>query len=371
MIVSSDEPWCEVWHTQLHYAFQLSKRFQVIFLGPPAPWKFSNLFFRLPGPYSVSPQLSVISYHNVLPSVFGKFSLWINDKVNEYNFKRIWKIFSENPEMIFWHFDPFRSFYLFKEKKKCVHVYHVIDPVAGIHLDIEFATTADLVIVTSPRFLEHYKKLTKNVIQIGQGVDLSGFPNLDNANIVNKGEVDVAQNSILMLGTITNEIDFKLIASLPRKTGKKVVIIGPDKITKVSAKSLFKELLETPDIIWLGAMRPEDFLKHIKACAVGIIAYDNYGVNDNNQRSPLKVINYLAAGKCVVSNIDCEIPGLLNRAIYRVSEQESFVEKINACYQGKLLFDTDAVDGFLRSIDYRNLLKTIFSKLNIALPDIK
>jgi len=371
VIVSSDEPWCDVWHTQLHYAYQLSKRFQVIFLGPPAPWKFSNLFFLRSGTYSVSSQLSIITYNNFLPSAFGKISLWINDKINEYNLKKTWEEFSGNPDMIFWHFDPFRSFYLFKNNKNCRHVYHVIDPVAGLHLDEELATTADLVIVTSPKFVNHYKKLTNSVIQIGQGVDLSAFHNPKNSDITLGKETLVSENSILLLGTISNEIDFKLISTLPAGTGHDVVIIGPDKITKEPAKSLFRELLATKGVHWLGAMNPDDFLKHVKACTVGIIAYDNNGVNNNNLRSPLKAISYLAAGKCIVSNIDCEIPTLSNNAIYRVSDELSFIEKINDCYRGKLLFDKNAVDGFLNTIDYENLLKTIFSQLNVSLPDIK
>ncbi len=371
VIVSSDEPWCEVWHTQLHYAYQLSKRFHVIFIGPPAPWKFSNLFSLKQDFYSVSPQLNVISYYNLLPAALGKFSLWINDKINEYNLKKVWRKLSGNPEMIFWHFDPFRSFYLFKNNKNCRHVYHVIDPVAGLHLDIEFATTADLVIVTSPKFLDHYKKLTSRVIQIGQGVDLSVPSNLGYSDSAQSDNALVSKNSILLLGTISNEIDFNLIAALPLKTGHDVVIIGPDKITNESGKSLFKKLLATKGVHWLGAMKPDDFLKHVKACAVGIIAYDNNGVSNNNLRSPLKVISYLAAGKCIISNIDCEIPSLTNIAIYKVDDELSFIEKINNCYLGNLHFDNNAVDNFLNSIDYDNLLKKIFSELNVSLPNVK
>src|SRR6187549_1338554 len=82
IIVTSDEPWCDIWHTQLHYAFQLSKRTKVIFLGPPDPWKPGNLFKLKQNHYPVNSNLEVVTYHNFIPAKFGKISLWINDRIN-------------------------------------------------------------------------------------------------------------------------------------------------------------------------------------------------------------------------------------------------------------------------------------------------
>lgn len=368
VIVSSDEPWCDVWHTQLHYANQLSKYFNVIFLGPPKPWKLSNLFFSPLESYSVSKNLTVVSYSNLLPSAFGKLSLWINDKYNEIRLLRKWKDFTFDSKMIFWHFDPFRSYFLFRSNKRCLHVFHVIDPIAGLHLDKELATTSDLTIVTSPKFLEHYRNLSKNVIQIGQGVDLDTFQGRHIDVDPGGAGLEVSKDSILLLGTLSNEIDFRLITQLPDRTGRKVVIIGPDKITKEKPRELFNSMLATKDIHWLGPMKPDDFINHLKVCAVGIIAYENNGRNNNNLRSPLKAISYLAAGKCIVSNIDCEIPALTDKAVYMVNDENDFVRRINECCDGKLFFDSKSVHEYLQSIEYRNLLKIIFSKLHVTFP---
>ena len=43
VVVTSDEPWSDVWHTQIHYAAQLSRLYNVVFLGPPNKWSIRNL----------------------------------------------------------------------------------------------------------------------------------------------------------------------------------------------------------------------------------------------------------------------------------------------------------------------------------------
>ena len=115
-------------------------------------------------------------------------------------------------------------------------------------------------------------------------------------------------------------------------------------------------------------MNPEAFHKHLSACRVGIITYTYSNYERNNLRSPLKLISYLASGKCIISNIDCEVPSLLNKAIYIVDNDEAYFELIDASYKGNLLFDKASVREFLDAISYDKLLSVIFSKLNEQLP---
>jgi hypothetical protein len=269
---------------------------------------------------------------------------------------------------VLWHFDPFRSFYIFRNNKNIKHIYHVVDPIAGSHLDVEQSLAADLVIITSPKFIEHYRKLNKNVIQIGQGADTQFFQVQESDAVIQKL---ISHDSILLLGTISDEIDLLFLQVLANKFPRKLVLIGPDTTRDAQKKEQFQQLLSIEGVTWLGPMPPVEFRKHLQACSIGIIAYDNSRHDRNNLRSPLKVISYLAAGKSIVSNIDCEIGSLQNKAIYNVTTQDEYFELILKGYSNQLNFDTQAVNSYLQSIDYNELLRVIFEKINQPLAALK
>src|SRR5688572_21131567 len=170
IIITSDEPWSDVWHTQLNYAFQLSKRINVLFVGPPVSWKISHLWqFKQHG-RRINQNLEVVSYINFLPALLGSFSLSINDWLNSLLIKKRINWNEVKNGVIVWHFDRFRSIRFFTGSHVVKHLYHVIDPVANLNGDVELSLKAELVVVTSARFVDHYKKLNSNVIQLGQGV---------------------------------------------------------------------------------------------------------------------------------------------------------------------------------------------------------
>lgn len=368
VVVTSDEPWGPIWHTQLHYAFQLSKRYQVVYFDPPEPWTIRNLFSWNQPVKKVSDTLTVIRYFNFLPSFLGKVALKINDAVNESLCNNLMKKNGYGAISVLWHFDPFRSFYIFRNNKNIKHIYHVVDPIAGSHLDVEQSLAADLVIITSPKFIEHYRKLNKNVIQIGQGADTQFFQVQESDAVIQKL---ISHDSILLLGTISDEIDLLFLQVLANKFPRKLVLIGPDTTRDAQKKEQFQKLLSIEGVTWLGPMPPVEFRKHLQACSIGIIAYDNSRHDRNNLRSPLKVISYLAAGKSIVSNIDCEIGSLQNKAIYNVTTQDEYFELILKGYSNQLNFDTQAVNSYLQSIDYNELLRVIFEKINKPLAALK
>jgi hypothetical protein len=368
VVVTSDEPWGPIWHTQLHYAFQLSKRYQVVYFDPPEPWTIRNLFSWNQPVKKVSDTLTVIRYFNFLPSFLGKVALKINDAVNESLCNNLMKKNGYGAISVLWHFDPFRSFHTFRKNKKIKHIYHVVDPIAGSHLDVEQSLAADLVIITSPKFMEHYRKLNKNVAQIGQGADTQFFQVQESDTVKQKL---VSYDSILLLGTISDEIDLLFLQVLANKFPRKLVLIGPDTTRDAQKKEQFQQLLSIEGVTWLGPMPPVEFRKHLQACSIGIIAYDNSRHDRNNLRSPLKVISYLAAGKSIVSNIDCEIGSLQNKAIYNVTTQDEYFELILKGYSNQLNFDTQAVNTYLQSIDYNELLRVIFEKINKPLAALK
>ncbi len=366
VIITSDEPWSEIWMPQLHFAYQLSKRYNTIFLGPPKQWKFSSLFKFKHRVKKYNDRLILIDYINLLPLSLGLFAVFVNDKLNEFliqkkiNFNAI-----KNPNLIMWRFDPFRSMYLFRNKSQKKEIFHVIDPIAGKDLDIPLAKIADLIIVTSPRFIDHYELLNSNVLQISQGADLD-FYKAENSDS-NIDEVKLSQDSVLLLGLLTDDIDYLFLTKLANHINSKLILIGPKKLEDPKKLNQLKALLESSNVHWFGSMPPAQFMNHVKVCRLGIITYD-ISFNDNNQfRSPLKAVSYLSANKKIVSNIDCEIPSLVNKAIYIANNESEYLQLIDKCFKGELMFDEKLAKEYLDSISYDKLLGKIFSQLTVEI----
>lgn len=366
VIITSDEPWSAVWHTQLHYAWQLSMRNRVIYVNPPKPWKFSKLFYSADTNFSVSPQLIVVPYQNVLPSFLGKAAMFINDWFTGCRINKVLSKWTDVKVSEAWHFDRYRGYFLYRGRKSVKHIYHIVDPYLAEKNDRLFAESSDLVILTSPKHLKHYLDINPNTIRIPQGVDLDFYK-----QDINSESMEAAsgfKDSILLLGTLTYDVDFEFLTTVASRYPGKLLIIGPDKINNPESRSKFEKLLEVPGVNWLGPMKPSDFLPYLKVCKVGVIVYRKTESGNNNLRSPLKVINYLAAGKCVISNIDCEIPSLLNEAVYTVSSSDEYLNLIDAAMNGNLQFNNSLVDRYLREVSYDHLLGKIYSVLGKELP---
>jgi hypothetical protein len=217
------------------------------------------------------------------------------------------------------------------------------------------------VIITSPRLVDQYNGVHHNVMQIGQGVDLGfytkGLP-------VDESTLQKSEGSIILLGTLTDDIDYRFLKRISEKfSDRNLVLIGPDRVTVPARREQLDDLLLKENVYFLGPMPPQAFRKHLEACAVGIIAYDNQWKEANKLRSPLKAIAYLAAEKCIISNIDCEIQEMNNKGIYVTEDHEHYLMLLEKCFSGKLEFDQAAKNSFFRSIDYDTLLEQIFKNL--------
>lgn len=369
IIITSDEPWNEIWMPQLHYAWQLSRRHQVIFVGPPKPWKFSGLFRIKQNRRQINDSLVVVDYVNPLPLSMGKAALYIDDKINEFLLRKMVRGPVDPGHLWMWRFDPIRSLFFFKSKSKARQIYHVIDPVFGSGIDPELTQNAELVIVTSPRILDKYLNVHSNVLQIGQGVDLNFYCK---SLPVEASELKKSTDSILLLGTLTDDINFLFLKKIAEKfSHHNLVLIGPDKVTVPERREMLQNLLLMKNVYFMGPMTPQGFRRHLEVCSTGIIAYDNQWKQANKMRSPLKAIAYLAADKCIISNIECEIPGLNGKGIYVTEDENEYLSLIEKNIKGELLFDQQAKNSFFRSIDYDALLDKIYQKLNETLPPAK
>jgi hypothetical protein len=361
VVVTSDEPWGHVWHTQLHFAHSLAAFFNVVFIGPPSKWSIRKLFSQQSSVISVSDTLKVMTYVNPVPSAIGHLSVLINDCINGL---RISKMVGGNRIDLVWHFDRYRSVF-FLRLGKVKHVYHVIDPVANLNYDHYLAKKADLVVSVSRRYIDHYLRLNPKVVYEGQGWDTS-LPGKSSAVSLKHEQ---KPGSILLLGTFLDDVDYELLIKIVTEIKEvPMVLIGPDRITLSERRSLFSSLLNFPNVFWLGALPPIEYLQHVASSAVCLIAYEPTGKVFNRTRifgTPLKVMSYLGCHKPVVSSIDCEIPELTGAAIYEVSNHSEFIVKVKSCIEGTSYYDAQRVDEYLAKMDYHKIIARVLDRLDL------
>lgn len=350
IVITSEEPYGLMWHTQVIYADYLSKNHLVIYINAPQKWKVKNLFHFKLFKNRISNNLLVINYLNVFPSRLN----FLNEAIITNKLKN--ELFDISAKRIlFWHFDSFRSIFSshnFIKAFSVKRIYHVIDPFYHNPKDKVLAELADCIIVTSSKNNTFYSEHSKKVINIPQCVDFS-----EQKLLLNQiPKVKINSNYLVLLGTISDFIDFDWLISLTNKIKTKLVIIG--KINSlIQEKQKWLELLDQANVMYLGVMTPAEFYPILKGAKVGLIIYKNS--LKTQPSSPLKVLNYLISGLPVITNLDCEIKDLMDRAIYNVSTSEELTGKVEMATNNALIVNQELVDSYLNSVSLDNMIDKI------------
>jgi len=354
IIITSDEPYTQMRHTQLIYAEFLSIHNKVIYVAPPVKWNLKNLFSWQPKITIEEKNLSIFSYINILPSLAKSFRHF-NEWYNQLLIKKLLQ--KENAKsVLLWHFDSFRGKFnekIFTRTFATKRIYHVIDPYFNNPINELLSEISDLIIITSPKHNLHYKKYVHKSINIPQGVDIEKCELLiDGTN----GKFKENKPYTVLLGTISDDIDFDTLLDYTKDENTKLVVIG--KISNlILSKNIWETLLTRKNVMYLGVLAPADFYPILKNAIAGLILYN--AKRRENAFSPLKALNYLMAGIPVISNSDCEIPDLIGNGIFMIN---------NGDVQEKILksatnFDVASVQRYLQRVSLQNAVQNIVNKV--------
>ncbi len=358
IIVTSDEPYSKMWHTQLIYTEYLSKSNKVIYINPPKKWQFRNIFIRNYLEKKESENLTVVQYVNRLP-VFLKYF----DQYNEwYNETLVSKRLSQTKadKILIWHFDSYRnsfSNHFFNTSLTVKRIYHVIDPFYRNPIDRLLCKIVDKIVITSPRNNAYYSDFSEKLINIPQCLDIELQKNLL------KGDHRVKQkftgNYFVLLGTISDDIDFDWLLKLLTNSNFKLTIIG--KVTALTKIDDFQRIISHKNVDYLGLLSPVEFYPVLNNALAGMIIY-------NEERrakvcSPLKTLNYIIAGLPVITNIDCEIPELIESVIYYSQTSSECSKLIEYRLNEQLEFNHAIVDEFLNKVSMSNAIEKIIKNI--------
>lgn len=355
IILTSNEPWGEIWFSKQHYAFELSKQgHHVYFINPVQNWSFKNLFSFKVNQVDVFDNLTVIDYKSNFPQRHLPFLFtFLNDFLNSFKLRFILKI--SNKDTVWWKFDPFRFLSIFFYKK-CAKIFHVVDPYIHLWQNKHQAKSANLIICTSPKYIDYYSALTPSkVIEIPHGISPDEF-NIDETK--KESIIKLYQRFAIVVGTISQEIEIDLLYKLAKKNIS-LVIIGQELIKN----NKWEEIKNFPNVFYLGKMHAKKLKNYISAASVCLILYKFEGKKEQISRSPLKALNYLAQMKPVVSSIDSDVPSLLNKGIYQASNIEDFINITLKAIESDMVIDNLSITQYLDAHLYPKLISKILKEV--------
>lgn len=340
IVISSDEHFEGVSHTQIEYAKTLAKfANQIVFINPPANG-ISGFFDKTIN--TNYENINVIRYKKILPSSIGLFS-----KINEFiNKIYISKKIKHHQNVLFWHFDPFRSAFDIKNSK---HIYHIIDPYFNKPYDAILSKKSDLIVITNPDYQKHYLPYANKLIHIPQGVKEVVFSKTVNAK---------TKENILLVASLSDDIDWDLVYQLMLKLpNQKFILGGPVQIKDEHNMKVFEKIKVLLNVNYVGVVT--DFTSVSNTCFLGLVPYKVFPNRDDKVRTPLKVLSYLNYNLVVASTIPCYIKELENLAIFNFETFDDFLNIIKKTKSVEMY--NDKVHSYLLRMQYDNLIAEVIS----------
>lgn len=235
IIVTSNEPWGDVWYSKQNYAYELSKNNKVFFINPPSKWRFKNLLFNPIKTTSYAENLQYVDYNNFLPIINNFFNRLNNRWVSHY----LKKYFEKKgiTKAILWAFDPLRL-YNYKLLGCKLGIYHCVDfyysQFFGEH---ELCKNSDMIFATSQYFLNNFSSYKTPKYIVPHGISSEEF-NLDE-EILKQSDFGLADYAIYV-GVIDLRMDYSLLEkALQAFPNIQFLFVGPVRLKHSSYKSKY------------------------------------------------------------------------------------------------------------------------------------
>ncbi|MBM3320997.1 MAG: glycosyltransferase [Candidatus Eisenbacteria bacterium] len=301
----------ETWNQVL---LRLARRNRVLFVAPPL--ERTEVFggrYAPNGKYGgvrhLRDHLYLFRYPRHLPTFYKPRALvrTIQDLRIRALRGALRRIGGENPILYLLH-PKFRG-YIGRLDEKLV-VYHVLDEYAGYlgankeRLRAEEAILldrADLVFCVSPSLQNAKAAPHRNVHFVPNGVSFDRFSLAAVRELPAPDELErIRRPRAGYIGRVCDKLDFLLLRDVARLLPDvSFCFAGPVLVVTRESRSLFDEWAALPNVHLLESRRNEEIPAMIGAFDVGLLPYEVSA--ETRHRYPLKLHEYLAAGKPVVS----------------------------------------------------------------------
>lgn len=243
-------------------------------------------------------------------------------------------------------FDPFFVPVLPKEMGAAFSIYQCIDDIStepyvakhGVRLEFEAARDSDITLVTSTNLWRKFKDIQPETYILHNAVDISIFK--DTAFKHFDRPAELANVTTKIIGFVGNldpvRIDYPLLKAIAlAHTDKTLVLVGPKNSPEISELGLDR----MSNVILTGAKKITDVPQYLKFFDVAILP------SLLNKMSlsvyPLKINEYLAAGKSIIATNFSEDIRSFSPTIRVANDHEDFINLIDAA-------STDYSDDIIR-----------------------
>lgn len=362
IIVFSLEPWGDMWYSKHHYAAFLAKSYGVYFISPPDRWRWRDLFSFDVKVRATPEGVNVVEYRNNLPlRILPNFIRRGIDRLNAWKIDRL----PHSKDALFWCFHPTTLLdHKVLRRQGTQTVYHVVDPYLIFPNDPQFARKADVVVAINPWYLERYLGLNPNTVLVPHGVrskdrefELAGTERFRSR----------WKPYIVMAAGINQHTNYPLLSSAAKRFPEHTfVLVGPLAPLKGELLARRNALLALPNVVHDGVKHPDELRNLIRGAEIGLVTYDfepTRSLPSKVDRTPLKVITYLAQHCPVVSTINSYIPELDGHGNFKAEDELHFLDLMERILRKELRVDNGLVDAYLDGISYEQLTDTIFNSL--------
>ncbi|MCC5929835.1 MAG: glycosyltransferase [Cyclobacteriaceae bacterium] len=340
------------------YAKELSKYTDVYYVDRPYTLKdfftristrkvkriFLSYFFwkyRIVRPIEDLPQLHLISSGFIIPVNFlppGKLYDLLQKANERITYIRLEKVFKKCnvKNFIFLNsYNPFIGNYFPASFKPLLTIYHCWDDIRyseyifkhGPSLEIAFMKKSDVVLASSHRLMELCKQYHSTVYLSQNAADTKLFKQefavktISNAAIFNKERR--YKGVIGYIGNIDNRINYHLVLQIAKGLPEYLlVMVGPESISD----ELFEQTKKCSNVTTTGSVLHEYLPAYLHQFDCTIIPFRYNELTKSIY--PLKINEYLAAGKPVVSTCFSSDIESFKSVIYLVDAPEAFNDAI-------------------------------------------
>lgn len=318
-VITSNEPWGDIWYSKQNYAYELSKNSIVYFINPPIKWKVKKIIDYKFKVKAISGSLFVVDYENPLPVVNRAFNLFNNKLVS----KRLNKFFSKRGihDFIFWSFDPVRLYN--PTLLNCsVSIWHVVDYYYFKYIGEKIlCEQSDVIFSTSQAFLEEYAAFKTPKYIMPHGISSEEF-SLKKSDV---SSVDIPDTPYaLYVGVIDHRIDYALLEkALIKFMDISFVFVGPLRLpNEKAAARIFKDKVYN-NVQIVGPVHFKKLKFYVQG-SLFCISFMDPGFHMNTVHHH-KTLVYLAQGKPVFSYNFYEYKDL-GELMYMSENQDDILE---------------------------------------------
>jgi len=320
-----------------HFAEQLAKLVPVLYVDPPvscltplrhprnsgyvANWRVRR---ESPGLARVTPVVQPFPSRPGLTELTGAFlRKYVRSAVARLGANRVSAVISAWPQ-----------YPVFGACREDIAVYWAQDDFVGgaallgfnaQHLDVSeqrIAAAAQFLVAANPVVADTWRDRGREVILIPFGADVDAYIDVDQA--APPEDVELDGPVVGFVGQINSRIDLSLLTAVADR-GRSLLLVGPRDPS--FAPGSFDALVQRPNVRWVGPKAFAALPGYFRMIDVGVVPYGDSPFNRGS--FPLKTLEYLAAGRGVVSTNLPATRWLATDLVSIASEPEPFADQVD------------------------------------------